>query len=354
MRLANGYIMSALVAALVAAACGGSVQPSASSVTAAPAATAAQATVAPTATPAPVADIAVGMTTGLANAPVAVAQARGYFKEQNLNLSIKVMQSAADMAAALSGGQVQFTVQGFAAANFNAAARGIEQWAIASQNNIGKSYWPLVSRKAAYDDGSIRKVADLKGKKVSVNGLGGSTEYFLNAALKTGGLTVNDVSLTVIPSFPNAVTALGTGAIDAAMLIEPNGAKAVSTGVGHRLADDYLPNATISFVFTDGGWAQKNKDVVVRFLKAYVKGMNAVKNDAWKQGDLLQTLVTFTKMPEKDLLAVPSPFWTDGTIDLDDIANSQKFFMSRGSLTYTELVPVTKIVNATFLAEARK
>lgn len=356
MRSAAVGLSLALSALLVAAACGGTaVQPAPSAATAAPAASAApraSATSAP-ATPAPIVDVSVGMSNGLANAPTVIADSKGFFKQQGLNVKITVIQSSPEMSAALSTGQVQFTVQGVSAGNFNAAARGIEQRVISSQNNVGSSYWPLVSRKAAFDNGSVKKAADLKGKKVAVNATGSSTEYFLNAALKTGGLAVTDVQMVVL-SFPDAITALGTGAVDAALLIEPNAARAVSTGVGYRLVDNYLPNATISFVFTDSAWATKNKDVVVRFLKAYLQGMDAVKGDGWKKGDVLQTLVTFTKIAEKDLVAIPAPFWTDGTIDVEDITNMQKFFLSRGTLTYTDPVPADKLVDTSYLAAARK
>ncbi len=340
---------------LVAAACGGAAAPAAKA--SAPPSAAASSSVSASAAPSPTktpVNIAVGMTNGLANAPVAVAQAKGFFKDEGLNVTFNILTSSPQMEAALASGQVQFTLQGIAASNFNAAARGIDTRAIASQNNVD-GYWPLVSRKAEYDNKTITKASDLKGKKIAVNAKGSSTEYFLNAALKTGGLATKDVDMVVIPSFPDMVTGLGTGSIDGAMLIEPNAQSAIQKGFGHRLIDNYLPNATISFVFTDNKWASAHRTAVVGFLKAYRKAMDLLRNDAWRQpGDIYDTIKSFTKMTDDALHSSPSPAWTDGTIDTNSITDMQQYFMSTGALTYSTPITPDKLIDTSYLADAKK
>ena len=48
--------------------------------------------------------------------------------------------------------------------------------------------------KAACESGAITSVADLEGKKVSVNARG-ATEYWLDQALATAGLSLDDIDL---------------------------------------------------------------------------------------------------------------------------------------------------------------
>src|SRR5256712_11677942 len=76
---------------------------------------------------------------------------------------------------------------------------------------------PLVVSKNAYDSGEIRSVADLRGKKVSVNVIGSATEFWLHSALLRGGLTIDDVQGVAV-NFSEDSAGLGHRA-DAAGLV---------------------------------------------------------------------------------------------------------------------------------------
>src|SRR5690606_38007517 len=96
---------------------------------------------------------------------------------------------------------------------------------------------PLMISKEACESGDITSAADLKGKKVPVNARG-ATEYWLDQALRTAGLTINDIDLQTL-AFPDAVAALQSGAIDAAMVGEPLATSAEQQGIAVRLLSDF-------------------------------------------------------------------------------------------------------------------
>src|SRR5256885_3433202 len=97
---------------------------------------------------------------------------------------------------------------------------------------------PLVVSKNAYDSGEIRAVADLRGKKVSVNVIGSATEFWLHSALLRGGLTIDDVQLVAV-DFPQVPAARGNGAIRGGLLGEPLGTLAQGAGPSAPLSEDF-------------------------------------------------------------------------------------------------------------------
>src|SRR5947209_4874210 len=88
---------------------------------------------APTATPAPTAapaaqltQLSVGLTGNTADAPMFIAQEKGYFREQGLDLNFKIFQSANDAVAPLGAGQLDIGAGAISAGFFNAVARGVD------------------------------------------------------------------------------------------------------------------------------------------------------------------------------------------------------------------------------------
>ena len=75
-------------------------------------------------------------------------------------------------------------------------------------------------RKEDYDAGRLTGPADLRGKRVAVNGKGVYGEFVADRALRQGGLTLDDADMVVL-GFPDMVAALAGGSIDAIMPTEP-------------------------------------------------------------------------------------------------------------------------------------
>ena len=98
---------------------------------------------------------------------------------------------------------------------------------------------PLTVRKALWDSGEVRSVADLKGRRVALNSKASATEYWLYAALATGGLTPNDVDVVELP-FPDAVAAMANGVLDASLIGEPNAVLGEQNGALVRLSEDFI------------------------------------------------------------------------------------------------------------------
>ncbi|HUC98798.1 MAG TPA: ABC transporter substrate-binding protein, partial [Candidatus Polarisedimenticolaceae bacterium] len=114
-----------------------------------------------------------------AMAPLWVAQDYGYFRRQGLDVQLLYIGGGSVVTQALIGGDVQFVRLG-ANSVVQASLRG------ASLKMIGNTINTLVFSLIARPENQTPK--DLKGKKIGVTRLGGSTDFALDLALKKWGL----------------------------------------------------------------------------------------------------------------------------------------------------------------------
>ena len=134
------------------------------------------------------------------------AQAKGFFKDEGVDLTIRAPSSTADSAKLLEAGRADFAVMDIN--DFGIAReRGLDLVAIAAIVQR-----PLAS-VIARDRNAIRTPADLAGKTVGVTGVP-SDDAVLNTVLRSGG--VNPSSVHRVDIGFNAVSALAAGKIDAA------------------------------------------------------------------------------------------------------------------------------------------
>jgi NitT/TauT family transport system substrate-binding protein len=143
--------------------------------------------------------------------PFYVAQERGYYKEEGLEVNLIVM-SAPVANLALIGQNVEFSTVPTAA--LSAALRGAPLRIIFSA-----FYRPLVW---LYSKPDIRAVKDLKGKRVGVAGIASGPDHLLRELLRQNGLEPGrDVTILGLGVPSNLYTALSTGNIDASVFVIP-------------------------------------------------------------------------------------------------------------------------------------
>ncbi|MDP2952156.1 MAG: ABC transporter substrate-binding protein, partial [Chloroflexota bacterium] len=248
--------------------------PTAAPATAKPAA-AAPTTAPATPKPAPMTVKMSGVAGSLADSGIFIAQAKGYFAEQGLNIDYVPVASAADVIASLATGDLDVSGGGWNLGLANAILRGVPVKVVADKQSKqpGFTNHRLYIRKDLYDSGQIRGVADLKGKKLAVASVA-AMGVLLAPNLRDANLTFKDVDLVPM-SFPEMVTALANKAVDATAMAEPSGTLAVEQGLAvraKRLMDDPDPAPSAGIIYFSPQFAQK-VDAGNRFMIAYVKGL---------------------------------------------------------------------------------
>jgi NitT/TauT family transport system substrate-binding protein len=343
-----------LAATAVATVASGTAQPkatgAASTVTTIPAATAAATASANTGS---LAKVRVGYVPVLIYGPLFVAIEKGYFREAGIESVLTPLVGGADIISQTVAGNFEVGLGGMGAAALNAAKRNLDFRIVASHHAESPPLsTPLVVAKKKKDDGTYKTVADLKGKKVAVNARGSATEYWLNAALTKAGLTLKDIELVALP-FDQVAAALEGGALDGALLGEPLVTLAEQKGLVARLSDDYLVNAQGTVIFYNLRWMQAEPALAEQWLTAWLRGARDLQGDGYSQEANAAIIEKYTKVP-KDVVKVAKPPRHDpnGRLNLEDMRAQQEFFLKTGSLTYTDLIDLTTIIDTSFADRA--
>src|ERR1700752_2956755 len=157
-----------------------------------------------------------------------IAHEGGYFKREGLDTELLYIGGGSLLIQSMLSGDVPFAY-GPSVPVINASLRGADLVLI---GNTGNSLvFSVMSRP------EIKQPANLKGKKVGVTRLGGSTDWALDAALKQWRLE-RGLDLIVIQTggIPEGLAALLSGALDAVVLSPPSNFRALKAGM-HELVD---------------------------------------------------------------------------------------------------------------------
>ena len=241
-----------------------------------------------------------GGSAWLGHYPAYLAMTEGYFKEAGIVQDWQAFgTSSARMSAVMSGG-IDIACTGIVSA-LALMARGAKQFSIIAIPESFGRVEGIVGRQG------IHSIADLKGKKLGVT-FASSAHLLVLDILEKAGLKPNDVSVLNVPA-PELPAAMQAGQIDAAAAWTPQFDSILRQPGVTLLADDTKFSLYESHKVTPGpdvlvvrkAFAQKNKDLVKSYLKAYFKACDKLRQ---KPEDLVKSLTKLTNLSEEVQLAV--------------------------------------------------
>ena len=206
--------------------------------------------------------------------PWMVAQQRGYFKAENLNVTFQVARGGVDVAKQVGAGNA---VVGGAIGDtpILVRANGVPVKAVAVLG--GRALMQLVVNK----DKGINSVKDLKGKVVTTMAYQDTTFFALLGMLATQGMTKDDVNAQAVG--PVNVWKLFAAGEASAMASVPEWsyyAKAAAPTVKTEvIPSDTLFKSMAQAIIVSDETIQKNPDLVKRLVRATLKGMKAIIDD---------------------------------------------------------------------------
>ncbi|MDC3414398.1 ABC transporter substrate-binding protein [Terrihalobacillus insolitus] len=235
-----------------------------------------------------------------------IAKEKGYFDDYNIEVEFAKFANSDDMLPALASGEVDIAGGISSASFFNAISQGINVKIIADKghNVKGSSYFSFVIREDLQDE--IKEYSDFKGKRIAVSTKNAVDDYIFRRMLDYAGLTVDDVEFVLMPDFGNMLAAIEKGSIDAALQIEPFITKGSEEGIHTRFGDttDYAPKAQIAMVLGSPKFVTEEKNVSLRFMAAYLKGVRDY-NDAFNKDkgldEIISIMTEYTAMKDPEL-----------------------------------------------------
>jgi NitT/TauT family transport system substrate-binding protein len=310
-------------------------------------------------------EVKIATPLAISDAPIIIAEHKGYCRDLGIKTTMTNMQTGAYMVAPLGAGQLDMGAGATSAGLFNSATRGIGIKVVADKgsNLPGYAYVSLLVRKELVDSGKFKTLKDLKGLRVAEPGKGSSTGSTVNQALVSVGLHYDDVTHVPNMGFPEMLTAMENGAIDAAPVPEPFNTFGREKNIGVRFsADEFYPRQTIAVLLYGPHFIDKRADVARRYMLAYLKGVRFY-NGAMKDGkfagpnadELIALLVEHTRYKDAALYrkVVPNGCDPDGHVDRPSMEKDLAFYRAQ-KFVDNETVGVADVVDDSFVDAALK
>ena len=293
------------------------------------------------------------------SAPLFIAMDKGFFAEENLEVTPQWFDAAHPIAVATASSQVDVGATGITASLFNMAASGQKLAIVADKGREQKGYSSsaLIVTADNYANG-VTSLEALKGKRVGITQKGSTFHYMIGRMLETKGMKLDDVQLIPLGKLSAVMAALESKQIDAAILNEPNISKVQRAGYGKMVVQvgDLIPYQT-SAVFYSPNFV-KNEDAAVRFMKAYNKAVNyyydaaIAKKDAKKLDEVVTIVSKYVKAPVEDIKLGLPYIDRDGKLLSSDIATQIEWYASHGMLKGE--LKANQVANTSFLEKAMK
>jgi ABC-type nitrate/sulfonate/bicarbonate transport system substrate-binding protein len=212
--------------------------------------------------------------------PLWVASQKGFFERQGLDVELVVIRASDVGIQALAGGSLE--IAGSASdAPIAAIEKGLDLVIVGGIIN-GLSQSIMAAKK-------FKTYADLRGATFGAISLTSGVTFALRQVLKAKGLEYpRDYKLLVIGGTPQTYAALLSGQIDAAALSLPVNYAAEEHGfneIGRFI--DVIPNYQLAALSTKRSWADKNRPVLVRVMKAMAETMHWLYRNKEAGADLL-------------------------------------------------------------------
>jgi NitT/TauT family transport system substrate-binding protein len=272
------------------------------------------------------------ITIGITGTPTALAWPfycaidKGFFAAEGIEIDKVSAPASSAVILQATAGAVDMTVEGA----FVDVIRAIEKGAPLAILRIMVQTPPyeLLSKP------SITSLKDLKGKTVSIGGPKDVTHIYLNRMLEPNGLKDSDVDLVFAGASSARLTALQSGAVDAAILTSPLNFTAAAQGfrVIGRTAD-YITDLPQNGTVANRNWAAGHMALLQKFLVAFNKGFDWFYDDR-NRDEVINILVTTGNM-KPDEVAKSYDFFHGG-----------KFFEPTGIVSKNKIRTVTKTLES--------
>ena len=216
----------------------------------------------------------LGLLHTLSPAPFYLAQERGYFRDEGVDLTFRFFQAAQPIAAAAVAGDIDVGVTALTGGFYNLAEKGtLKVIGGAMHEEPGYEGSAVLVSDKAYKAG-LTSLDKLPGHSFAITQYGSSFHYMLGRIAQVKGFDLKTVTLRPVQQVPNMIAALETGQVDATIAIASQAKPLAASGKAHILAwvGDIVPYQ-ITALFTTTQMIAQHADLLHRFAKAYQHGV---------------------------------------------------------------------------------
>jgi ABC-type nitrate/sulfonate/bicarbonate transport system substrate-binding protein len=237
---------------------------------------------------------------GLSSLPFSVAQRKGFFPREGLDVVMVPIPGGTDrIVAALDNGDIDV---GKNATPYliQAVLKGSDAVAIASQT--ANPIYSLIVRPG------IKSFADLKGKTLGLSTPGDTITLSAVRLLGAKGLKASDYEAKVVVGTPARFECLKSGECAAVPMGQPEDLEAIKQGFA-RLGFTYEAGSDLIFNvdMTRRAWGEQNKEAVVRFVRAMAAAYEFM-NDADNRDEITTMIKESGKLSDDAAREIFAPY----------------------------------------------
>ncbi len=230
-----------------------------------------------------------------------VAHDAGFFAKEGLDDQVVLIPNGTQLAQVTVAGEIDIASLGGAAALSGADFKVIGA-------NVNKLIFSMFARP------DIKRVEDLKGKKIGITRIGTSADISARQILRQHNVDPQkDVNLLQLGAISSVAAALRAGSIEAGMvspptlfLMEKLGFKEIGSVTDMDLA---FPNPAMIVL---GDIIRKKPDLIDRFMRAYVRGVHRARTD---RDFAIKSYAKYTMVEDTAVLQKAYDFYVGKIID---------------------------------------
>jgi NitT/TauT family transport system substrate-binding protein len=289
----------------------------------------------------------LGLLHTLSPAPFYIAQQRGYFRDQGIDLTFRFFEAAQPIAAAAVAGDIDLGVTALTGGFFNLAEKDtLKVIGGGMHEQPGFPGSAIIVSDKAYAAG-LTAPDKLPGHSFAITQYGSSFHYMLGRIAEADHFDIGSVQLRPVQQVPNMLAAVESGQVDATIGIASQVKPLAESGKVHIIGwvGDIVPYQ-ITAVFTTGEMIKQHADLLHRFATAYQKGVADyreafLRKDA--KGDLIVDAKTdaaiadiekyvFTGDPHarEKILAGVGYYAPNAALDVADVGRQLAWFKAQG------------------------
>ncbi len=266
--------------------------------------------------------------------PDFISHAQGFYEREGLNVETTITQ-ADSMMGALLGGSVEIALP-----PATALAIAVDKGANVVAVGVGADNQPYHFMTPP----AIKSFKDLKGKTIALSDTTDVYTTVVRTILKKNGLNPDtDVNFLYGPGSNQRYAAILGGAIQGGLFALPADADLMSRGYNAlAFTPDYYHHLTLSVYAVYRPWAEKNPDILRRFLRARSEAIKWLYVPANKDR-AIQILMTETKLPAAAAAATYDYYVTknhvfprDGCVTRPGLDEVVRILSDQGRLTHPD------------------
>jgi len=287
--------------------------------------------------------ITIAFTRTVSTGPFFVAKELGFFAAEGIEPHFTLFESATAVTIAVTSGDAEIGATAFTAGFFNVAGKGaLKVIAATARGEPGFRFAAYVVSAKAHA-GGFRSLRDFPGRTIGTTTVGSPHYYSLALLGVKYGFDPATVKTVPLQSFPNLVSALRGGQVDAVILPGNLVTAIEERGEGRVLGwvDDETP-WQFSGIFAATRVITERRPAVERFVRAYRRGSRAfhdavlVRDAAGKPAshpdrgrflDIVATSIGQSRKQIEDTIIFLDP---EGRLLVDDVYNQVAFWQSQG------------------------